>query len=36
VFTYNLHDSTDYGRFTAVLRKVTGRRLTYAELTGER
>jgi transposase-like protein len=34
VFTYNLHDSTDYGRFRAVLRKVAGRRLTYAEVTG--
>jgi transposase-like protein len=34
VFTYNLRDLDDYGRFAAVLRAVTGRRLTYAELTG--
>jgi transposase-like protein len=35
VFTYNLYDATDYGRFRAVLRRVAGRRLTYAELTGK-
>jgi transposase-like protein len=34
VFAFNLRDRTDYGRFQAVLRAVTGRRLTYAELTG--
>jgi transposase-like protein len=33
-FTYNLYNSTDYGRFRAVLGKVAGRRLTYEELTG--
>lgn len=36
VFTYNLRDLTDYGRFEAVLRAVSGRRLTYAEVTGQR
>lgn len=34
VFTYNLRELTNLGRFTAVLHAVTGRRLTYAELTG--
>lgn len=34
LFTYNLHGLDDYGRFTAVLRAVAGRRLTYAGLTG--
>jgi transposase-like protein len=34
VFTFNMHDSSDFGRFKAVLRRVAGRRLTYAELTG--
>ncbi|MDX6510774.1 MAG: hypothetical protein QOE36_278 [Gaiellaceae bacterium] len=34
VFTFNLRTLDDYGRFTTVLRAVTGRRLTYAELTG--
>jgi transposase-like protein len=34
VFTYNLRDLDDYGRFSAVLRSVAGRRLTYAQLTG--
>lgn len=34
VFTFNLRDMNDYGRFTAVLRACAGRRLTYAELTG--
>ena len=33
VFTFNLRDLTDLGRFTAVLSAVSGRRLTYAELT---
>jgi transposase-like protein len=33
VFTYNLRDLTDLGRFTTVLGMVSGRRLTYAELT---
>ena len=36
VFTYNLRDSTDFGRFSAVLSAVAGRRLTYAEVTGQR
>lgn len=34
VFTYNLRGLTDYGRFAAVLAAVSGRRLTYAEVTG--
>ena len=34
VFTYNLRDATDYGRFEAVLSAVNGRRLTYAEVSG--
>jgi transposase-like protein len=34
VFSYNLRDLNDYDRFRAVLQRVTGRRLTYAELTG--
>lgn len=33
VFTYNQRTDTDLGRFDRVLRHVTGRRLTYAELT---
>jgi hypothetical protein len=33
VFTYNLRKLDDYGRFEAVLRCVTGRRLTYLDLT---
>lgn len=36
VFTFNLRDKTDYGRFESVLRACAGRRLTYAELTGQR
>jgi len=36
VFTFNLREKTDYGRFTAVLGAVAGRRLTYAEVTGAR
>jgi transposase-like protein len=34
VFTYNLRERSDYGRFKAVLSAVSGRRVTYAELTG--
>lgn len=34
VFTFNMRDLTDYGRFERVLRAAAGRRLTYAELTG--
>jgi transposase-like protein len=36
VFTYNLRDRTDYGRFEAVLSAAAGHRLTYAEVTGQR
>jgi ISXO2-like transposase domain len=36
VFTFNMRDLTDLGRFTAVLQACAGRRLTYAELTGQR
>jgi transposase-like protein len=36
VFTYNLRDRTDFGRFSAVLGAVSGRRLTYADVTGNR
>ncbi|MGH2971524.1 MAG: IS1595 family transposase [Gaiellaceae bacterium] len=36
VFTYNLRDLTDFGRFAYVLNAAAGRRLTYAELTGHR
>jgi transposase-like protein len=35
VFTYNLRESTDYGRFEAVLAAVNGRRLTYSAVTGQ-
>jgi transposase-like protein len=35
VFTYNLRDTGDFGRFSAVLGAVAGRRLTYAEVTGQ-
>ena len=35
VFTYNQRKLTDLGRFTAVLHGVTGRRVTYAGLTGK-
>ena len=35
VFTYNMRELGDYGRFATVLRAVAGRRLTYAELTGK-
>jgi transposase-like protein len=34
VFTFNLRDRTDYGRFEALVGAVNGRRLTYAEVTG--
>jgi transposase-like protein len=34
VFTYNLREDTDHGRFAAVLGSAAGRRLTYAEVTG--
>lgn len=34
VFTYNERDLTDLGRFTLVLNRVAGRRLTYRGLTG--
>lgn len=33
LFTYNLRDLTDLGRFSAVLGAVAGRRLTYSALT---
>ncbi len=36
VFTFNLRELDDYGRFATVLRLAAGRRLTYAELTGHR
>ncbi len=35
VFTFNMRDLTDLGRFTTVLGMVSGRRLTYAELVGQ-
>lgn len=35
VFTYNKRHLTDLGRFTEVLGTVTGRRLTWAELTAK-
>lgn len=34
MFTFNMRELDDYGRFKTVLRAVTGRRLTYAQLTG--
>jgi transposase-like protein len=36
VFTYNERDRTDTERFEAVLGAVSGRRLTFAEVTGQR
>jgi transposase-like protein len=36
LFSYNLRELDDYGRFAAVLRAIAGRRLTYAELIGQR
>jgi transposase-like protein len=35
VFTFNMRDLTDLGRFTAVLTACAGRRLTWDELTGK-
>jgi transposase-like protein len=35
VFTFNMRDLTDLGRFMEVLHQVSGRRLTYAEVTGK-
>jgi transposase-like protein len=35
VFTYNLRELDDFGRFASVLRTALGRRLTWAELTGQ-
>ncbi len=35
VFTYNHRESTDLGRFTTVLEMVSGRRLTWAQVTGK-
>jgi transposase-like protein len=35
LFTYNLRDRSDYGRFEAVVRAAAGRRLTYAEATAK-
>jgi transposase-like protein len=35
VFTFNLRDLTDLGRFEMVMRACVGRRLTYAELIGQ-
>jgi transposase-like protein len=35
VFTFNLRGLTDFGRFEAVLGAAAGRRLTYAEVTGQ-
>lgn len=34
VFTFNMRDLTDFGRFALVCHHAAGRRLTYAELTG--
>ena len=36
VFTFNERERTDYERFGAVLGAISGRRLTYAEVTGQR
>ena len=36
VFTYNMRELSDLGRFAAVLSAVSGRRLTYADVTGQR
>ncbi len=36
VFTFNERENTDRGRFDAVLDTMAGRRLTYAEVTGQR
>jgi transposase-like protein len=34
VFTFNLRNDSDYGRFEAILSATNGRRLTFAEVTG--
>jgi transposase-like protein len=36
VFTFNERDRSDYGRFEATLSAVAGRRLTFAEVSGQR
>ena len=36
VFTFNLRDRSDFARFEAVLNAAAGRRLTFAEVTGQR
>ena len=36
VFTFNERHNTDHGRFATVLAAMAGRRLTYAEVTGQR
>jgi hypothetical protein len=36
VFTFNERDRTDYGRFDTLVGAITGRRLTFAEATGQR
>jgi transposase-like protein len=36
VFTFNERDLTDYGRFDTLMGTIAGRRLTYAEVTGQR
>jgi len=36
VFTFNERDRSDFGRFEAVLSAAVGRRLTFAEVTGQR
>ena len=33
VFTFNMRTMDDYGRFSTVLGRVTGRRLTWSDLT---
>lgn len=35
VFTFNMREMDDYGRFSTVLRAVSGRRLTYDDLTAK-
>jgi transposase-like protein len=35
LLAYNLREMSDYGRFATVLKAATGRRLTWAELTGK-
>jgi hypothetical protein len=36
LFAYNLRELSDLGRFATVLAAVSGRRVTYAELIGQR